>query len=625
MCVGLWNIKNSKNYIITTWFGKTNKIRNTLALWSFETFVTGFVLFFVIAFISSDISREVFISLPIFIMIYSLISIIFSISTGKNFEAPFKQIENNIRTLMLNYNISEIDDKFSIEEFIFLQQFIIDAFKDKAESHKAQLLVEAQKNFNTIIGQMMHDIQSPLVSLRTIIDESISDLPDTTRTTLRNVAASISGITSQMLSKYSNIEETQQKQELLVFGCVLRLLEQKRYQFKNLDIQFETDFDEESNFAFIHIDASSFERMLSNLINNAVDAFANNIGQVKLTLRSNATFVAIMIEDNGKGMPPEVVNKIQSGIAVTAGKVNGHGLGLTQVWDTIKNNNGELSIRSIVNDGATKHHGTTMILRFPRMTTPKWITQQINLTKYDTVVILDDDKSIHEVWKMRLKPLLNEYPTLKVEHFLHGKGAIEFINGIANKGDIYFLTDYELTKQSLTGIEVIQQSGLKRAILVTSHYTDSDIRVLATQANVRLLPKELIPAISIKVDQKLKPGSREVDFVWVDDQITAITNIVHSYFGQFQVDTYAQPEELFDVLIQYPLDTRIILDTHYYDAEGYTGYGIDIAQALHTKGYTRLFLFAGEEIATEKIPPYLTVVLKTGANAILNLNKALFV
>jgi len=53
---------------------------------------------------------------------------------------------------------------------------------------------------------------------------------------------------------------------------LLNILSEKRYRYKDLPVEFSHDFSSESNFTFINIEPSAFNRMISNLINNAVGA-----------------------------------------------------------------------------------------------------------------------------------------------------------------------------------------------------------------------------------------------------------------------------------------------------------------------------------------------------------------
>jgi hypothetical protein len=165
--------------------------------------------------------------------------------------------------------------------------------------------------------------------------------------------------------------------------------------------------------------------MLSNIINNAVDALDGQAGKVDLQLAADNEWVKIIIQDTGKGMSTELVDKIMHKTPVTEGKKSGHGIGLTQVWETLDHNQGELHVASELG------LGTTITLTFPRVTAPHWIAEEIVLKGNDTVIILDDDTSIHGAWQARFESILNEHKSIQLKHFQQGHEALEFIQALA--------------------------------------------------------------------------------------------------------------------------------------------------------------------------------------------------
>jgi PAS domain S-box-containing protein len=486
-----------------------------------------------------------------------------------------------------------------------------------------QAIKEEQEKFKKIVSQMVHDIQSPLASLRVMISESLKQEPEETRVSLRHIANNISDITTNVLNAYKNdgsAESEQKQEEMLVSDSLFQVLGEKRIQFKEKPgIKFETSFTLESNFDFIKIVPSHFKRAISNIINNAVEALKDETGVIELTLNSNAEQVIIAVIDNGKGMSRETLDKLRNGVAITAGKSGGHGIGFTQVRDMVEQNNGEIIINS------NPACGTTVVLKFPKIQLPRWICPEVNLKLDDTIVVLDDDSSIHDAWDARFAPLRVKFPQLKVKHFKVGAEVISYLNSLSKVTEprICLLSDYELLNQDVTGIEVIQQSEIKNSVLVTSHFADPKVRREVIDAKAKLLPKELVFAVPIKVDKKLKPGSKKVDMVWVDDHIGFAEFLIKMYYPQLSIDKYADPRDFLEDVVQYPLDTKIILDLFYYESDEKTWImdGLAVADILYSKGYTKLFLVAGEMPQTKCIPAYLTVILKNDEERIKQLHR----
>ena len=124
----------------------------------------------------------------------------------------------------------------------------------------------------------------------------------------------------------------------------------------------------------------------------------------------------------------------------------------------------------------------------------------------------------------------------------------------------------------------------------------------------------------IILDKKLEPGSKHVDMVWIDDDPDWVQNQIHKYFSNLIIDRYSEPVTFLEDLVQYPTNTKIILDMFYNHAGVLDLTGFQIAEQLFEKGYTKLFLLAGGEVTAEYyIPGYLTVISKRDEAQIANL------
>ena len=357
------------------------------------------------------------------------------------------------------------------------------------------------------------------------------------------------------------------------------------------------------------------------MINNAIEALPETNGTIEVKLRHSREWITILIDDNGKGIPRHILDKINNKEIVTYGKKNGHGLGLTVVRDMVERNHGEFEISSCIKEESYTDSGTVMKLSFPRATTPDWIAETINLTKNDIVVILDDDKSIHGGWDSRLNHILEKIPSITVKHYTDGTEALNFINGLSSKDkeNVYLLSDYELIGQKFNGLEIIAQAKVKRHMLVTSHSANVKVRHAAQQSAVKILPKELVYLVPIKVVQEKVKGEVHAHMVFVDDMAPFTRDLIVNYYSHLITESYTNPMEFLDEVDKYSKDTQFILD-NMYNMEDNTLYpidGLEIARRLYQKGYTKLILLSGEEHGT---PEYLKLVLKTDQVSLAKLN-----
>ncbi|MCE3268265.1 MAG: hypothetical protein K0R49_517 [Burkholderiales bacterium] len=518
------------------------------------------------------------------------------------------EAENKLKQLILEKETAEAE-RLRLENALH-----------KLENEKQKAILEEQEKFKKFVGQIVHDIKSPLASLKSIVSESGSAIPEGKRITLRRASMRISDIAQNMLSHYKNENDACDiAKPVLVSAALLEVLGEKRYEHKN--IAFDTAFEEDVNFNFIQIEPGQFKRLLSNLLNNAVEALDNKPdGKIKIELSKDKEWVYIVIEDNGKGMPEKLVNKIEKNLQVTSTKKNGSGIGLTQVRETLERNDGQWTIYSYEGEG------TRILLKFPRIFAPLWIAEKVKIINGDMVIILDDDHSIHGAWDLVLEPALAKLPQKpKIKHFSDGQEAVNFINSLTNKdkNKICLLTDYELLNQDINGLQVIEQTKIKRSILVTSHYANLDIQEQAAKLRIKILPKELALAVTINVDKKIKPGSKKVDMVCVDDDLGFVHGYIDRLFPNLAIDVYNDPDIFLEDVAQYPLDTKIVLD-HYYSRNWgpnseYIGDGIEVAIKLHSKGFTNLFMLTGEEPNPDIIPSYLSVILKDDDEKIKNI------
>ncbi len=174
------------------------------------------------------------------------------------------------------------------------------------------------------------------------------------------------------------------------------------------------------------------------------------------------------------------------------------------------------------------------------------------------------------------------------------------------------LTDYELLKQELNGLHVVAKSGIKRSILVTSHYAHQIVQNQAAKTGTKILPKQLASEIPIKISEAAEPEKQgtvlqSVDLILVDDDEKFVQNLVMFVFTGQTVDKYYDPYHFLENVSKYAKDTRICLDNNFAAADLR---GLDIAKKLHEQGFTRLYILSGEVFEKNQIPDYVTVIRK---------------
>lgn len=489
-----------------------------------------------------------------------------------------------------------------------------------AELELQKKIVEQKEKFTSIAAQVAHDIRSPLASLQILL-KACQDIPEKERIALREATMRIQDIANNLLSHYSQkdintaMPMLEEREPLLVSVLLASLLSEKKLQYQDLEVKFIDQFSQSGNFAFIQAQASSFKRMISNLINNAVEALDNKAGNVTLRLVADNEQVDIVIEDNGKGMQLEMIEKIRNSIAFTEGKEQGHGLGLIQVCETLQHNHGEFLIESQY--GA----GTKITLTSPRIQAPAWIAEKIRLREDSILIILDDDQSIHAAWDSRFESIVKENPDIRLIHFTQGEEALLFIQDLSQqeKRKVFLLSDYELLKQHLTGLDIIEESGIKKAVLVTSHYASQEIRERAAKIGTKILPKLLaseIPIILKKQEEEEEPTG-PVEIVIIDDNQSLLNVLIYNFSLKNRVvEGFSNPCHFLNRLAEFPKNIKICFD---YDFKLPDIDGFELARQLHKLGYTKLYMLTGMGFEQNDVPSYLTLISKDKAVDLLGI------
>lgn len=104
----------------------------------------------------------------------------------------------------------------------------------------------------------------------------------------------------------------------------------------------------------IHCYASQINQVFMNILSNAVQSI-EGAGQIWITIQevpdSTHRRVRVSIQDSGKGMPADILEKIFDPFFTTKGVGQGTGLGLSISYGIIHNHGGEIQVRSEVGVG----------------------------------------------------------------------------------------------------------------------------------------------------------------------------------------------------------------------------------------------------------------------------------
>jgi iron only hydrogenase large subunit-like protein/nitrogen-specific signal transduction histidine kinase len=116
------------------------------------------------------------------------------------------------------------------------------------------------------------------------------------------------------------------------------------------------------------IDRDQVAQVLTNLINNALDAMPNG-GTLTIRTAADERDVRLQVCDTGVGIPPENRKKIFEPFFTTKPAGKGTGLGLSVTYGIVKMHQGDIRVESIA-DPKAGPTGTTFTVTLPRRRTP---------------------------------------------------------------------------------------------------------------------------------------------------------------------------------------------------------------------------------------------------------------
>jgi len=349
---------------------------------------------------------------------------------------------NTVKSLKIfSSELSELAASDRIPEFPSLPEVVsvVEAIKNLKEKillvNEENFKMKAKSVFSDLAKQVSHDIRSPLSALGVILDQ-INNIKEEHRVIVRNAVYRISDIANTLLQQAKQQDDPVSQidshdgqifQIDLIPALVESIVSEKRVQYSTLvDVEIKLDL-KKSYGAFANVILDKLKRTLSNLINNAVEAFEAKKGQVLISVEAKNDTIEIEISDNGIGIPNEVLSRLGK-MFVTHGKESlsnesGTGLGVYYAKKTIESLGGQLNITTLLGKGST------FKMIFPRADTPLWFVHRIQICEQIIIVILDDDMSIHEIWKERLRGLTKSI-SFEIINFL---SAQEFISWYKNQ------------------------------------------------------------------------------------------------------------------------------------------------------------------------------------------------
>jgi len=281
-------------------------------------------------------------------------------------------IDKNSKELVIGINASTLVDKSNkFEGVVFL-------FRDLTEIYHLRNQVERMERL-ALLGELSagiaHEIRNPLAGIKAsaqVLQESLNH--EDFRSELINRIVKEVDKSNRLLKEFFKFARPMPPRygffdiEMIIDSVYLLLAP----RFKKNNIKFKEEF--EDHLPQVYIDETQIEQVILNFFLNAVDVMTDG-GELEVTTQKKKLslldtqqtkydvpdqelyYVIVSIADTGKGIKPEVIDKIFNPFFTT--KKDGLGLGLSICSRLIEENRGKVDVAS------TPGKGTTFTLALP--------------------------------------------------------------------------------------------------------------------------------------------------------------------------------------------------------------------------------------------------------------------
>ncbi|WP_127717494.1 sensor histidine kinase KdpD [Halobacteriovorax sp. HLS] len=392
-----------------------------------------------------SISKNLFLTnLPLYIALAIFLFLTFVIANYKISSTLIKINRDAFIMSREGLSINEIKEHYSKLEdkvknntlskiYISVMKNILDGVKKSNEADKLKALAKEKLN---IARQVSHDIRGPISAIKmSLTNEQPNSILSSSLMRIENIANDL-------------LDQSRPKSEIVLIEPIaaIKQIIAEKMAAQKINITLE---DNGVN-GQISVSPIMFKRVLSNLLNNAIEATQQLTAKISVSLTLNDGILNITISDNGTGIDKEILEKINEGISISAGKQAGNGIGLASAYESIVNWNGSLKVESTLNKG------TRVIIELPF----------INNSHSKNIIHLDDDELIRMSWSITAQKLS--------QNFLSFEKVQDIDLEKLNKDDFFYI-DHELNDESINGEDFCQrllQEGFSNIFLSTGHSRD---------------------------------------------------------------------------------------------------------------------------------------------------------
>lgn len=215
-------------------------------------------------------------------------------------------------------------------------------FESRMELASVKSQLQLEKDKSDFIRQVAHDMLDPINSFVTNFRIFSDSLPDKKISKILGYSVERIENTFKDILKLKKYNQPQDNptQTTNIVPLINALLDDKRNIHKDVDFKITMP-----DRAETICNPEDFKRILSNIINNSLEALDKNEKQISLEMKMDGQKTLITLADNGCGISSNNINHVFKE-NFTFGKQNGNGIGLSYVAKKVQSWGGDIAISS---------------------------------------------------------------------------------------------------------------------------------------------------------------------------------------------------------------------------------------------------------------------------------------
>jgi len=231
------------------------------------------------------------------------------------------------------------------------------AEKELKIAHKRMYYSEKMASIGELSASLFHDIKQPLSALFITSDlmeaivkkNDFKEIKEFSDGLKKQVEYITNLVNSLNISSAKSVEDKFKSVDLNV--CIKNINTLLIPQIRQDGIKLKLNFSDDPSV--VNASRIDVETILLNILNNARFAVKSNKGKkiIEVVILNRRNTKAIVISDNGSGIPEDIIDKIFNPFFTTKKIGEGTGMGLSSCHSIVQRYHGTISVESEVNKG----------------------------------------------------------------------------------------------------------------------------------------------------------------------------------------------------------------------------------------------------------------------------------